>query len=276
MDIQPYGAMPGTGTLQASQEAQVWVGRDSSQEFGSIALAAATTDIGNTGTTNLLRPGLVLGKITATGLYRDYGATNTDGSEIALAVLYVGTNMLDSSGNTKITQGFIVAKGILQPDFLIGLDGQARRQMVQSGKFIFSDNIRGSFAFLGAPMSERTIAATNATLANVTLLAFSTDVLPGDNGKLIMTTGSNTDVNITLPAVTSVGFMVEVLNTANVNLKVLSAEGANIVFDGVASCNSIAFATTNHKIGGRAQFMVNSAGTGWTVRVMSLNTITIA
>lgn len=261
-DINLYGSLPGSGSTLATQELQVWAGRDSSQEFSSIVLNSTTVDARNS-TTTLLSPGLVLGMITSTGNYVHYSPTATDGSEVAVAVLTVGTNMLDNTGAAAAKQGFIIAKGILLAESLGGLDAKARGQMVASGKFIFADDVQGRNAFLSQPIRQKAITA------NTTLVA-------ADAGSLIHTLGANAAITITLPAIAK-GLAFEILNGSNNALTITSTEGANIVWTNTVAANSLAFSTANAEIGGRLLFMVSDTATmKWIPRQLgpSGNTVT--
>ena len=261
-DINTYGALPGINTQVTSSEATVFVGRENRVEYGTIVLDSTAVDAGNTPTTTL-RPGLVLGRITSSGNYKAYSVTATDGSEVARAVLDQGVTTLDNTGTAVAKEGHVVLNAILNSGNLIGLDYTARQQLLASGRYGFSDDIGSGPVSLGR--WEREIPKT----ANYTVVA-------ADNGKLFTTTGATGEVDFTLPAIaTSAGLAFEFLNTVDQIMKVISAEGTNIIWDGVTQFTSLAFSTASHKCGGHLQFTANKAGTAWYVRQMGASTCTV-
>lgn len=93
---------------------------------------------------------------------------------------------------------------------------------------------------------------TEVVAANRTLLA-------EDSGKLFVT--STGAVTFTLPAVTLTGFTASFVNGVDANMTIASAEGDNLIYDGDAAADSLAFSTASHKIGGAVTFISN--GTNW-------------
>ncbi|MGE3410133.1 MAG: hypothetical protein AB7I37_25340, partial [Pirellulales bacterium] len=86
---------------------------------------------------------------------------------------------------------------------------------------------------------------------------------------LFTTTGASGAVTFTLPALAAGLGPFEFLNTVNQDMIIASAAGDDIVTDGDAAADSIAFSTASHKIGGRARFRANAAGTAWHVEILS-------
>lgn len=66
--------------------------------------------------------GQVLGKVTASGKYKAYDATASDGSEVAVGILAEEV-MVDSTGFGS--KCLIIKSGVLFKDMLIGLDAAA-------------------------------------------------------------------------------------------------------------------------------------------------------
>src|ERR1700687_914645 len=75
--------------------------------------------LGTPGSTTLYYAGLVLGIVTASGLFTAYNSSNSDGSQVAVAVLADDT-IADSTGyGTEIR---VIRVGTLFQSLLIGLD----------------------------------------------------------------------------------------------------------------------------------------------------------
>lgn len=262
--LPTMGAMPGFSTLAQTIEAAVTWGGDRAPflEQEGTPIYSGCVDAGNS-PTSYLRPGLLLGKASsgaAAGLVTAYAAGNTDGSQQVWGVLLRGLSMLDLNGVPETKYGKILVGGPVKSNQLIGLDAFARRQM--SGRFQFDDDIQEQYGiFAGFPSLEVPKTAAYQVLAS-------------DVGTLFTNTGAGGAVTFTLPAIAA-GLSFEFLVTAAQNLTVASKEGANIVWDGNASANSLAFSTASHQIGGHLQFVANAAGAKWYVRQLGPSTCTV-
>lgn len=229
-------------------------------ELESITIASSATDAGNTPTT-LLRAGTILGQVASTGFYTTYSPTATDGSQVARAVLREEVNMLDpwtAAVNTRVVAAVI--SGPVKASALGNLDNVARRQM-RAGGFIFDDDRLTGYGF---PYIKPVAKAANYT------------VLSSDNGTFFYaTTGA---VTFTLPAL-AVGLYFWFYNTVDATMTVASAAGDDIITDGDAAADSVAFQTGSHKIGGGVLVFANEAGTAWITMFQGAspaNTLTVA
>lgn len=251
-DIQSYGANPGSGAVNQSSEVAVWTGREQRNEYGTMQIKSTAVDAGNTPTT-YLRAGLVLGKITATGLLKEYAPTSTDGSQIAYCVLAQGLSMLDNVGVAAQRQGHVLLKGILQAASLTLLDNMARKQLLLSGRYLFDDAI-------SSPLGSSLHYSEVSKGADYTVVA-------ADAGTLF--TAITGAVTFTLPAIAPGLGPFEFLNTVDAAMAVTGAAANLIVTDGNATASTITFSTSSHKIGGRVRFRANAAGTKWYMENLS-------
>jgi len=89
-------ADPGMGTPQLTQEMNPLWGDIRHYFFPVVKLASTTVDARSANTSDLL-PGLVLGRITASGLYTHCLAGSSDGSQVPLAILVQGLSILDAN-----------------------------------------------------------------------------------------------------------------------------------------------------------------------------------
>lgn len=75
------------------------------------------------GLTATYEAGLVVGKITSSGLYKAYNSANSDGSEVPVGVVSEQV-ITDEFGNSS--EAVIIIGGILFKDMLIGYDANAK------------------------------------------------------------------------------------------------------------------------------------------------------
>lgn len=250
-----YGIAPGLTTSRETYEAEFRWGSQFQGVFANALIDGNSVDSGNSPTFEL-RPGLLLGLNITTGKYKPYVATNTDGTEVASAVLIEGLRMLDFSNVATDRFYAVLVGGPVQASKIIGLDLQARQQM---DKFIFDD----SSGFGSIPGNhwfpwKRQITKT----ANYTILAT-------DNFTLFDNTGAGAEVDLTLPAIAN-GYFFGLAARAAQTFKFISNEGSNIVSDTTTRSNVSVAA-----IGGVIGIFTNPAGTKWQVIDLGNQTISV-
>lgn len=93
--------VPGVGSLDQTYEQEVLWGGDNGKGialFKSAVIDGSARDAGNTPTT-VLRPGLLLGKVTATGKLKQWDNAAVDGTETVYGVLLEQLKVVDEDGN---------------------------------------------------------------------------------------------------------------------------------------------------------------------------------
>jgi hypothetical protein len=254
-----WAAVPGiTGSRETSEASTYW-GPASSLIFTNGYIAPGCIDAGNSPTWEI-RPGLVLGQITATGQWTNYSPTATDGSEVAGAVMITSLRMQDLQGVNQPRFFALICGGRVQSAYLNGLDNMARQQMADF--FKFDDNLQGR---RWVPwMRFQTKVASYQILATDNLNHF-------DN------LGATGAVTFTLPAIAN-GYSFGFTAMAAQNLLVTSFEGGNIVALNNLVANTVSFQTGAQIIGGSFRIYSNPAGTKWLVENLSAgtNTVTVA
>lgn len=248
-----YGMFPGHSTTRETYESEFRWGQHAQGLFGNGIISGAARDTGNTPTTEL-RPGLLLGQITASGKYVQYSPTATDGSEVASAILIEGLRTQSFEGTDQDRFYAVLVGGPVQASKVINLDLQARQQM---DKFIF-DDINGVPGNHWYPF-KRQITKT----ASYTLVA-------SDNFTLFDNTGASGTVVLTLPTIAN-GYLFGLVATVAQVLRFTSAEGSNVV--GTSATNSSVSVTA---IGGVIWIYSNAAGTKWIVEQHGTQSITAA
>lgn len=254
-----YLGVPGFSDATETYENKFTWGPKGSGLITGANFSGAARDSGNTPTT-VLRPGLLLGRITASGLLTNYSASATDGSQVVHSILPVALRMQDLDASNKDRFGWVVAAGPVKAASLINLDNNARRQM--RGRFLFDDDLVNAY---GLEAIIREVAKT----ADYTVVA-------ADVGTLFTTTGAAGAVNFTLPALAAGLGPFEFINTANQNMTVTAPANKLVTFNN-ATATSVAFSTAGNKIGARVRVWCNQAGTFYYMQNLSPgNTITVA
>lgn len=121
-------SIPGMNTVLEGVENQFWFGETLQQVWLPDTCSGAARDAGNTVTT-LLRTGLLLGKITATGLLKEWNPVGVDGSENLYGIL--GGMLLAQQGGTNQQRyvGFVMVGGNVYSDRII-IPGNASEGIV--------------------------------------------------------------------------------------------------------------------------------------------------
>jgi hypothetical protein len=253
-----FGLPPGMGTVvETFEQAIAW--GPYLRYYLPAYLDAGILDPTNTPTWELRR-GLVLGKKIATGTWTNYAATNTDGSEVAAAILIESMRIQDviTGVNTARFYGIMVSGGVKAAN-LIGLDNMARAQM--SNQFYFDDNFPGNQQFPFQRFQTKT--------ANYQIVA-------SDNLTHFDNLGATGAVTFTLPPIANGYFFGFTASVTNQNLIVASSEGTNMVTFNNISANSVAYQTGGSIAGGSFRIYSNPAGTKWFVEQIGSNTLTVA
>ena len=255
-----YGIVPGLTGARETYEAEFRWGSQFQGVFANALIDGATVDSGNSPTSKL-RPGLLLGQVIATGKYKQYSPTATDGTEVAAAILIEGLSMLDFSNVATDRFYAVLVGGPVQATKVLGLDLQARQQM---DKFIFDDifNIPGNHWYPWKRFQTKTSAYT---------------VVANDNFTMFDNVGAGGAVTFTLPVLAN-GYMFGFRVEANQNVTVASNEGDNMIAINDASADSVSFSTGGQLIGGMVYVYTNPGATKWIVENHSAgtNAITVA
>ena len=121
-------AIPGFGAGSSTSPSEFRLSLHGVDTDVGITLASSAVDAGNTPTTTL-RKGLVLGKITATGKYKEYDPSASDGSETAALILVDQADMLQDSLDGSTTRDQLATgmqHGVVDESKLVGCDAAAK------------------------------------------------------------------------------------------------------------------------------------------------------
>lgn len=133
-----YGGLPGYSQASETFESRFRWSREGLGIIVGINLSGAARDATNTPTT-VLRSGLVLAQLTASGLWQQYVPGAADGSQDPAVILLSSFRMQDLDGNNVNRFVWALAQGPVIAAQLIGLDAAARTKMRH--RFFFDDEL---------------------------------------------------------------------------------------------------------------------------------------
>lgn len=120
----------GLGTTQSADPSEIRFTDHGRESTVGIVIDSTARDATNTPTTTL-RKGLVLGKVTATGVYMEYDAGASDGTETARVILDDEISVLDEDGTAADTEALGAFRGDFVASALIGLDAAGKVDLAQ-------------------------------------------------------------------------------------------------------------------------------------------------
>lgn len=256
--LQHTGAfmLPGIESLRQNIEKEIWWGRWEQQLFQSAVIDGATRDAGNTAQPTKLRPGLILGKVTATGKLKEWDPAGIDGTQIVQGILVYDQLTQFAGANKDRWLGYVMVGGNLKPKNILvpgsvtyGLAGNANEHIIRAqldNRFLFDDDLNGSPMWGFNNILAKTAAYT---------------VLPADNGTLFTTRGNLADIIFTLPTVPTKGLTFGFFNVADFAMQVKSGTANELIAFNTVAADSIDFTTAGDQIG--ATIVVIGDGTGW-------------
>ena len=265
-----YG-LPSVQTALETVENVFWWGRFEQEAFIGSVIDGAARDAGNSGDTTVLRPGLLLGKVTSSGKLKEWNPAGTDGTENLYGILGYSQKMQRLGSNAERWLGWVYCWGFLKADRLLvpgqanfGLSGQTNEHIIRkqlNSRFTFSDDLAGN-SFGGY---HNVIANTG-----------DYSVTEADNDTLFTNTGAAGAVNFTLDADghTKKGLRYGFYVTADQNVTITSGTADKMYTFNDAAADSVAFSTSSQKMGGYVE--VYSDGAGWIVIHSGANTLTVA
>ena len=271
MSFEFTGAFGLPSVHQALETAEnvFWWGRFEQEAFIGSVIDGSARDAGNTGYTDVLRPGLLLGKITASGKLKEWNPAATDGTQNIYGILGYSQKMSRLGSNADRWLGWVYCWGFAKADRLLvpgvatfGIVGNANEHLIRSQldkRFTFSDQLEGN-SFGG----YRNVSAKTADYT----------VLEGDHDTMYTNTGASGAVNFTLPATAEKGLRYGFYVTADQNVTVTAGTADTMATFNDAAADSVAFSTSSQKIGGFVE--VYGDGAKWLVVHHGANTLTVA
>lgn len=236
---------PGFTAASETTERMARLGPDDWMLLKGIKLKSTASDAGNTPTTDL-RHGLLLGQLTADGLYEHYQPNVATGAQLCQGYLWEPRRMIDGDGTAVAQVAQMVISGYVDASVLLLLDHQARAQL--HGRFIFDDDLVGN----GCGWKQVLAKTDNYT------------VLAADNNTIFTNQGASAAVTFTLPTLAK-GLRYRFFAEAAQNVHVVSATSDNLVVFNDAAADSINMNTSNEIVGAAVEVFANADGTKWLI-----------
>lgn len=248
-------AFPGIESELNTVQNQFWWGRQEQQTLLQATISGAARDAGNT-VTDVLRGGLLMGRVTATGVYKEWNPTGTDGSEVIVGILPYPLKMTDAGSNVDRHAQLFVGGNLYSDRILIpgeadeGIVGHAQEfnvlnQLVDRG-FRLDKHLQ-----YGNPLSYRPRLLTAAEIA-----ADAVTVTTADHGRTFNMVSADATTTVTLPAA-KVGLTFTVVSSAAQTTTIALASGT-VIIPGNAAATGVSLTT-----GESARFVGIAAGVYW-------------
>lgn len=250
--------IPGITAAVETFENQFWFDRYENQIWTGVVVSGASRDTGNTGATDVLRPGLLLGKVSNTNKVKPWNPAASDGSEQIFGILGPASKMTRLGADQDRWLGFIMVGGWVKAHRLLipgetnlGISGHVYEHLVRAQLYprimtsdLYSGNPFGGWRHVRAVTSNYTVKES-------------------DNGVIFTNRGASGAVNFTLPVAAKNGLRYGFYVVADQTVTVTSGTPDTLVVFNDSAADSVAFATTGARIGGF--FEVIGDGTGWLV-----------
>lgn len=246
--------VPGIQDTFTAIEGIVTWGRIEQQTYFPCVISSAAVDAGHTPTT-LLRPGLLMGKVLASGEYKEWNPTGTDGSQDIAGVLMNAVNMsLVGTATDRLywllVGGNLRADGLIVPgDASPGIDGTVEELRIRAqlaGRFVFDDEPAYGRVGHGGWLPHA-VLSTDPDLSAGTL------TLAEKHNRRWLFAQSGGALTVNLPAITAderYGFHVRITDVQNQNLILQTAAGSQLIVFNDLTANSVALQTAGDLIGG--------------------------
>jgi hypothetical protein len=262
--------VPGIGAERAVSELrEIYWGGSAAQIailWQSAVISSTARDAGNSPTT-ILRPGLLLGRITASGEYAEWNHDATDGTQFIAGVLDTEMKITDYDATAQDrVYRVCVARAPLKSRKLL-IEGVAfiahaneylARQQLAKGYFVLDDDPCGLYSGAGGGTGQ-----TIAKAADYTVVA-------SDTGKTFTNQGASAAITFTLPAIKA-GLVFDFYSEDNDGVIVTAATADTMVGHNDAAFDSVALTTTGRNIGGRLRVQANADATKWLVTMFPWN-----
>lgn len=243
--------VPGIGAERTVTESEILWGSDQARSavlWKSDIISGAARDAGNTPTT-VLRPGLIMGRVTSTGELEEWDAQATDGTADIAGILDVELRAqdFDATNQDRVFRTIVARAPLKARKLLIAGSAfvghadefQARRQL-EAALHILDDD---PFSYQ-AGRGNRILRVTGTTLTPTA----------AQNGMLFILSNA-ASVTVTLPAIKP-GLHYDFLREGDEELVIVSPTADNVIVGNDLSADGVTFTTAGEHMG--AQIHVES------------------
>jgi hypothetical protein len=257
--------VPGSGAIAETTEVELFWGGDRGKGLvlsQSAKYSGAMRDAGNTPTT-VIRPGLLMGKVTASGELEEWDADAADGTEKLAGVNELELRAQDFDGNDTDRVAPVIVKAPLKVGSLLieglALVGHANEFLARAALHGAGCNLDDDpFGYLAGASWRQAAVGADKTLTSA------------DNATYFVS--HTADTTYTLPAIAA-GLKFAFAQSADFEISVASFEGDNVIGGNDASGDSITFTTAGEQIGANVYVeAINVNGTlKWTYWIRKVN-----
>ena len=259
-----FGA-PGIQAALETIENVFWWGRWESHLYVGAVVEGDSRDTGNTGYTEILRPGLIMGKKTTGDKWMPWNGSpgaGDEGIDTALGVLSYSQKMTRRGADQDRWFGWIMlgggvkARNLLVPGSTsFGLAGSAHEHIIRAQmhpRFTFDANPAGNR--MGGWKRIKEVASLAATAGSGAIT-----VTEADSGTLWLVKGSDQAITFTTPATAEKGLWYGFYNAVDQNLTVTAGTADTMVTLNDIAADSVSFSTSSEKIGGMFELFGDGA-----------------
>jgi hypothetical protein len=253
-----YG-LPGQSAALETVENQFWWNRWEDQVWVPAVIEGAARDSGNTSYTDILRPGLLLGKLTSGGKLTEFDPAATDGSQRVYGILGFAQKMQRLGANQDRFIGWVMLAGAVKAANLLVPGSTTFGLASTTNEFLIRAQMHPRFIFDDIPQGN-----TLGGYRSIEARTADTTLVEGDNNVLFTNRGAGAAVNFTLPVTAKKGLRYGFQTVADFSLTVTAGTANTLVLFNDATGSTVAYATAGDMIGGGLE--VIGDGTGWLVR----------
>ena len=246
-------SVPGMTAQYTTITSDILWGRAELQIYESVLLSGAARDAGNTPTT-LLRPGLLLGQVTATKKWKEWNPTGTDGSEFIAGVLLTDISAQLLATNEDRFMGFVLKRGMVKASKLI-VPGAASATIVGAAlEYVIRNALAKNFLLDDKPQWPM------GGYRKIRVVTDDTTVTAADHLTLFIANKAGT-VTFTLPTMLE-GLEFEFTSLTDNAMAVVSTPADTLLTVNDIAADSITLGTSGEIIGGTIRIVGVNTGAG--------------
>ena len=149
----PPGQLPSVESIEQDLTSVIW-NRLELQVIGSnVLISGASRDVGNTGFTTVLRPGLILTKDTD-GKFLEWGSVTSKAADTIEGILLMALQMQRAGADQDRYVGYVLLGGLVKANGLI-VPGNASSGIVgDTDETLIRTNMKYGFRFDDDPLSN--------------------------------------------------------------------------------------------------------------------------
>lgn len=119
-----------TSSQSFGVEDQTWLASAHATDTAEpVTLNASLFTLGTHYPNGFLKSGIVLGKVTATGLYGPYNDALSNGQEVAVGILFTSVPLPSTVDSTTKPQGAMLRHAIVIESKLVGIDAAGKTDL---------------------------------------------------------------------------------------------------------------------------------------------------